>query len=785
MGYQDHVTYNGTRYDFRDTGAREQIGDLKGAFDTYNVVSFPIVEEWTSKGITWKKEERKIHVSGTSTATSIFDFFNNATAMPEWAIVGKTYHWKLVGTASAVWVMAKVYTQSRGTVTILDSYAGEGEFTIPTDSVGFIIRLGLSSGKTVDEYIIFEVYNESTSEELTKRLVSDFTPWSLYEPTLNGMTQYYNEAKCLICNATVGDSVFDATKWGYGTNRVSIPFVLVHFNRDTIVESVDQNIVFKMHECASNGTMIREMGVWTRAFIARKDKYYVMTAKHNDGSEFTGHDEISKIISSEVKNDINSLKNVFQRVDTFYPFYANFVTGGVDNDPLDNTKFIINYNSTIRRSCFFNVATPVLLSMRNPDYVFRFYWYDANNQYHENAWATLWETPINVDVAMSIKRRDGASFAIDERPEAYIESWDLCSTPKEYYQAEIEDTISKVNKEFTEPGLCFLLSTDQHTRPSQNIGSVLKYDTISDMVTNMKAVANGIHVDGNIALGDLIDMKVGTASDFATYGVTDLSYSNLDALFYDWTIEAIDKLKSVHPVFLYTPGNHDDNRYINRDKVHASESAYDYTQGEMFAYYNAKGSHDVVYNMNNNGLDYYIDYDQFNSRMFFLDANYYNATAETSDYQYTKAWWYGFSDATVTWLQNQLNNLPSGRSVIICSHMSPIKEHNEDNVAYLNFANVKNIIQTFIDNGGDYIATIYGHTHGDWSATSPWLEIAFACQKCENYNVTIPNMPGVEWVTRTAGTYTEDSWNVLLILPQSRKIKVIRFGAGSDREFSY
>lgn len=41
MGFQDHVTYNGTRYDFRDTGAREQIGDLKSALITHDYV-FPL-----------------------------------------------------------------------------------------------------------------------------------------------------------------------------------------------------------------------------------------------------------------------------------------------------------------------------------------------------------------------------------------------------------------------------------------------------------------------------------------------------------------------------------------------------------------------------------------------------------------------------------------------------------------------------------------------------------------------------------------------------------------------
>ena len=763
----------------------DEFSDLKVA-NPYSVTREPISKEVVSAGITWEMNaDGSVYVHGTASSTSLYNIYSSNNVLPDWAEKGKSYSWKLTGSPNLVWTTAYAHTQSRGVVAILDSYAGEGEFTIPNDSVGFILRLGVSSGKTVDETVIYNVFSEATNVELKEHIYNDNSPlFAKSESMLNGMQEYAKYAKVLMCNAdVVGASIYDDSKWVQTKYRLSIPKHFIQFDRDTLIESLSDNFVFKMHECSSEGITIRVLGQWVTKFIARKNCCYVFTSKHADDTAFKDNSDFRYIVSTELQNKVDIHENLLHRSDAFLPFYSKFITASIDDDPLNSTKFIFNYGYKSRRSCFFKVNKPILLSMRDPNCSFRFYWYDNDDVYHQTAWGTLWETPVGVDVAMSIAKRTDAPFADDERPELELEAWDIDSEPKDYYLDEIEDTVNKVNNAFTEPGLCFLLSTDHHTMPV--LGSNKKLDTISDMVVNMRAVAKRIKVDANIALGDIADFKVGTDNAFAQYGIKDTSYDNLDSVFYKWMDDAMVKLKSVHPNFYYVLGNHDDNRYINRDKIHASQSAYDYTPGEVFSYYISKGNHDVVYNNDNNGLDYYVNFEQFKIRAFFIDANYYNATSQTSSYAYTKAWWYGFASETVSWMEAQLSEIPEGWSVLVFSHMSPIKEHNEDNAAYFNFDNMKNVIQNFINGGGDYIATIYGHTHGDWSTSSPWLEMGFGCQKCENYDVVLDNMPGIIWPQRTEGTYTEDCWNVVLILPKSRKIKVIRFGAGDDQTFSY
>ena len=239
------------------------------------------------------------------------------------------------------------------------------------------------------------------------------------------------------------------------------------------------------------------------------------------------------------------------------------------------------------------------------------------------------------------------------------------------------------------------------------------------------------------------------------------------------------QLKSVHPNLIYTPGNHDDNRYLNRDGAQASVSEWDYTKGEVFSYYLSTNCPKKIFNTDNNGLDYYFDYPQFNIRIIAIDSNYYNST--------TKSWNYGYADSTVSWLTNILADTPSGYAVLLLSHMSPVYSHNADNYLYPNMELIQNVIQGFINSGGDFIGTFYGHSHLDWSTATPWLDISFCCGKLHNGSVTpdLENMPNAVAPDRVIGTATEDCWSVVLILPESRKIKVIRFGAGNDAEYSY
>ena len=489
---------------------------------------------------------------------------------------------------------------------------------------------------------------------------------------------------------------------------------------------------------------------------------------------------INETVKSIVRHSNEEYKNgdYINRLPLAY--YYKFEKSGIDTS---SSPVSLSYtNASTRRTAIVSTDTPHDVEMINQNYVFRLYWFDGNNALHSTDWGRNWKIPSGFVVGIVIKRADGASFSSSENPQFYLRTYN--DTPKEYYTAEIESVVNKVKAANTEPGLCFLLSTDQHTMSVQ--GTLIKQDTISDMVTNMKAVAKKIHFDANISLGDLTDHKVGDAAHFEAYGILDNSnYPELDAAFYQWMDGAMDKLASIHPNFIYLPGNHDDNRYINKDVLNAATSAYDYSPGEMYSYYVQRSQLRRVPNLNNNGLDYYVDFPDFKIRMFCLDSNHYYDGNHTSPHGYKNCWWYGFQDETVSWITAQLALVPSDWYVLVCSHMSPVKENNADNVAYVNMDAMKNAIQNCINNGGNYIATFYGHSHADWQTTTPWLEIAFDCQKCVNSSSSYDNMPGATHATRTSGTATEDCWNVVLVQPKSRKIKIIRFGAGEDREFSY
>ena len=581
-----------------------------------------------------------------------------------------------------------------------------------------------------------------------------------------------------ISDSSTGSSFVDANNYTNSYIRLTTYQNIFSFDNDVSVYS-DNGYVFKVISCDANGGIIEFPNSWVSEALLLEKKHYGITMKKIDDSKISTDEAIhlyadtaNKTISTldeKMRDEIIYGNNLWK----YYDFYFKSI---------DTDNGIAFYGSSMeRRSAIFSTSKPFTITMNSADYVFRLFWYE-NNLLHSYGWGRNWAVPANQIVGLTIKKQDSTAFAATETPEKYMTVYCVDGMPKDYFLPEIENTISDIRSAYAEPGLCFLLTTDQHT---MSVQSPIKYDTISDMVVNMKEIAKKVHIDGLISLGDVADFKVGAESAFNAIGVVDLSYESLDNVFYAIMDDAMTKMASVHPNFYYVLGNHDDNRYINRDKIKASESAYDYTPEEIFAFYNARGTHKVIYNTDNNGLDYYVDFDQFKIRMFFIDANYYNETSQTSSYTYTKAWWYGFADSTVLWLENQLGVVPSDWSVIICSHLSPVKEHNEDNTEFRNFANIRNAIQAYIDRGGDYIATLYGHTHGDWSSSSPWLEISFACQKCQNYSITLENMPGIVWPTRALGTYTEDCWNVLLILPKSRKIKIIRFGAGEDREFSY
>ena len=323
-------------------------------------------------------------------------------------------------------------------------------------------------------------------------------------------------------------------------------------------------------------------------------------------------------------------------------------------------------------------------------------------------------------------------------------------SPKNYFQNEVMDTIEKIKAYSDEPCLKFFLVSDMHFMPW--LGTNVKYDTCTDMITNMNAVKEDIKIDGFINLGDSIDGRAELGTEYNKRLIRYLT----------------KKFKQLNLPTYYVLGNHDDNRYITGD-------AFDYN--ELFShYYSNNENNNVVYNNLTNGLDYYVEYKNFGIRMIYLSQNRDNQ--------------YKWDDDTISWFTNVLTDAKTNNlSVILLTHIDPVANHNYQNWAVSNRQPVIDAINNFISSGGKYIATIYGHNHVDGYTINPYLAVTVGCQKCQNGSEDkLENFSGLEYVkkpVRTAHTYTEDLWTCLIIRPNSKKINFVRFGAGDDLEFTY
>ena len=324
--------------------------------------------------------------------------------------------------------------------------------------------------------------------------------------------------------------------------------------------------------------------------------------------------------------------------------------------------------------------------------------------------------------------------------------------PKSYYLGEIKDTAQKIRALTKEPVLVFFLCSDVHYNTVKT-DNRLKLDSVTDMTTNMVALKKQIQVDGLICLGDIVDAKPPTKMDETKQQI-------------DYVMK---RLQGVGVPLIYSMGNHDDNRYISRkDGTVLTPQQIE----SMFMRYTLPNK---VIDPSMNGLNYYVDYDRLKIRVFVVDSNYQKPEDGFH-------WSHGFSDNTVAWFSNCLNEVPKGWSVLVLTHRRLVQNKNPGKKWIYNQMKMVETVNNFIANGGTYIATISGHIHRDYSHSKPFLEFSVAAQKCQNIEAKKGKALAPE---RKLNTASEDLWDVLVIRPQSRKINTVRFGAGDDREWSY
>lgn len=310
-----------------------------------------------------------------------------------------------------------------------------------------------------------------------------------------------------------------------------------------------------------------------------------------------------------------------------------------------------------------------------------------------------------------------------------------------YYETEAETTIDSVRDLLTEPCMVFPLITDIHYLSDTSLApsSFLK------SIRNIKYLSQKLQFDFLMNLGDNTDAVDTSAATTVGYGDT-----------------MLEKFLDLGLPYYQAIGNHDTNYY----------GTTLLTLAQTYRSYLAN-TYGVIFD--STGTNYYKDFDEYGIRLVVLNANYLTR--------------YAFNSATSTWLSGTA--LDTTNIVLLATHLSPISAQNWSNNNPTNSTAVTTAVQDFVDNGG-VVVQLNGHSHCDYSFTSPWRSVFTTCNKCQQVDVTgsgytavTTSDDGLYAPERAAGTVTEDCWDVVVIRPTSRLINFVRFGAGSDREFSF
>lgn len=401
-----------------------------------------------------------------------------------------------------------------------------------------------------------------------------------------------------------------------------------------------------------------------------------------------------------------------------------------------------------------------------------------------------------------IRRKDGADLT--GRDDRYKEKLVAFSYEKEAYEEkacftrETWETVRAIWQGYNDMAasavlkLCLLADTHYTVN-----------GTWEDTAHNIRRVAEKVSYDAIIHLGDLTD---GMLPKERTAGYVRQMIADLD--------------QCKVPVYI-TPGNHDSNYFRNRENA--------FTAGEMKALYRLYGSgelgradrikwpadgqeqaaagqeqaavgygqaaaehgqtaagqgqaavgHDLVTAGQTGGpdrLDYYVDLQgpPIPIRLIFLSSFDDRAPIR-----------YGYTDAQLSWLEETLYSAKEGTRFLIFSHDAPLAQLDYWSFYIRNGERLLDILEA-CNAREEYqiVGFFYGHVHADQMyAGCSFPVLSIGCAKLEYFLDKKPK--GAVTCKREADTVTQDLWDSMLVDLKGQRLKLIRFGAGEDREVSF
>lgn len=320
------------------------------------------------------------------------------------------------------------------------------------------------------------------------------------------------------------------------------------------------------------------------------------------------------------------------------------------------------------------------------------------------------------------------------------------------FDGEVEDCVAKLGTACEKKAYVFALVTDTHYNgtAASNWHNTLR---------NIGAVNGQYKLDAIYHLGDLVD---GDKSKTETRGLL---------------AEMRNALYGINPETYILAGNHDDNSFT--ETAGTDDTTKQYTKAEQYSILHRHKDIDVVREGNN--LYWYKDLPAFGIRVICLDSR---ASASYPG-SWGAAW--GYPDAEVAWLRDVALN--TEYQVLLLSHMAVTSEYNAygSTNTIVNGDAIRTVLEGFKANGGTVIGLFHGHTHWDYMGvknTDGIREVSTACSLTDDWlPAYVPD--GATAPARASGAVTEDLWDIVVVQPTERTVKLIRFGAGDDRQFNY
>lgn len=349
---------------------------------------------------------------------------------------------------------------------------------------------------------------------------------------------------------------------------------------------------------------------------------------------------------------------------------------------------------------------------------------------------------------------------------------------RDFFEDEVTETANTVLYHSDAPCLSMCIVTDTHDYSVVDSSHPNNQRWVKDTLSNVKAVNNGVYVDGIAHLGDLLI----TGDEGATQIVSQQIMNSIQRSLCD----SNDRVYMV-------PGNHD-----------GFEGHGPSTDAQNYNWLSKFNERYVVREGNN--PYFYVDVDKPKLRLVFLATS---NCVETGGGSYNM--FNGLLKEQLIWLGQTAFDVDDGRNIIIFSHIGiqssdftrnpiPVKglcnalyNHTSYDVYYYNNSGVPDpeplysVDFSTIPNS-NIIVWQCGHAHYDRFVPSnvsgvPFPVVITTCSLLQNKDPgTLPS--GAVAPSRTDKTVTQDAWDIMVYRPDEEKIYYVRFGAGEDRELN-